>query len=380
MHGGQQGIGIHHKGPKDITTVASLERLRANYGILDARLAIDIVKQFTITLMQENIPGIGIDPGADALAHWSTVPTPRYQDAANSYLTNSRVPVGETVVDRDARLQRKRDAKVIIDDETKSSLTAVNSIMAAYRALNRIETAPDGVFTEEVLGRYNAPETLAYVLFGNLDVHEIQKNLIAERKPLTPGNIFDRQQENIEGLISRLGNSQRAYNTDHEYGVIDVGGVNNAVGGPRAAGDIISCAHGLCVRMIDSALHHSKVVLIDASPASFAHEFNVAVQLKVNVRPLAQRQEIAAWSDALVDNEVTVNYNARNQVEFSTPVIQGNAQVDIPVFYKEALSEAATEMDMRYNFTHANPKLQLVKRPEATNVFKNTQWIPVRRD
>ena len=152
------------------------------------------------------------------------------------------------------------------------------------------------------------------------------------------------------------------------------------MGGLRGVDDSISCAHGLCVRIVDSSLHHSKVVLIDASPASFADEFNQAVQRKADALPLVQRQEIAAWSDALVDPEVTVNYNAGGQVAFSTPVAQGNAQVDIPVFYKEVLSEVATEMDMRYNFTHANPKLQLVKHPAATNVFKNTQWIPVRRD
>ena len=376
LQGGQQGIGMNHKGPKDITTVASLERLRADYGILDGQMAIDIAKQFAVTFMQENIPGIGIDPGADALARSNSVPTQRYQDAANDYLNNSVVPVGEIPQDRDARLQRKNAAKVIIDDETKSSLTAINNGMAAYRALNRMETTPGGVFTEEVTGRYNDKEMLAYVILSNLDVREVQKNLLATNVPITPVSIFNRQKENIEGLIRNLGNSQRAYNVDYTHGAIDVGGVDNAVGGLRGVGDAISCAHGLCVRIVDSALHHSKVVLSDASPASFADEFNQAVAYKADRLPLVQRQEIQAWSDE-VAGDVAVNY-VGNQVAFSTPVI--NNQVDIPVFYKQILSEVATEMDMRYNFTHANPKLQLVKQPAVTNVFKNAQWIPVNQD
>ena len=36
-----------------------MERLRADYGILDGQMAIDIAKQFAVTFMQENIPGIG---------------------------------------------------------------------------------------------------------------------------------------------------------------------------------------------------------------------------------------------------------------------------------------------------------------------------------
>lgn len=377
LNGGQQGIGLNHKGPKDITTVASLERLRADYGILDGQMAIDVTKQFVITLMQQNIPGIDPDAGADALRHRDTVPNQRYQDAANEYLSSIAVPPGENAVDREIRLQRKRLAKVIMDDEIKTSLTAVNNTMAAYRALIRMETTPGGVFTEEVTGRYNDKEMLAYVILANLDVREVQKNLVVENKPLTPENIFNRQKENMEGLILRLGNSQRAYNVDQSHGAVDVGGVNNAVGGLRGVNDAISCAHGLCVRIVDSALHHSKVVLSDASPASFADEFNQAVQRKADALPLVQRQEIKAWKDQLEDAEVQVNY-VGNQVAFSTPVI--GAQVDIPASYKLVLSEVATEMDNRYNFTHANPKLQLVKRPAVTNVFKNSLYIPVNED
>ena len=89
------------------------------------------------------------------------------------------------------------DAKAIIDKEVKYSLTAVNKNMAAYRALYRAETAIGQVFTEEVLGRYNDKEMLAYAIMANLDVREIQKNLKIEGKPLTPSNIWVSQQENI---------------------------------------------------------------------------------------------------------------------------------------------------------------------------------------
>ena len=68
LNGGQQGMG-GGKGPRDITSVASLERLRADYGILDGQMALDLAKQFAIILMQENIPAIGNDPDAVALGH-----------------------------------------------------------------------------------------------------------------------------------------------------------------------------------------------------------------------------------------------------------------------------------------------------------------------
>jgi hypothetical protein len=375
LDGGQQGIGVGHQGPKDITIVAALERLRADYGILDGQMAIDIAKRLVIKFMQTNIPNIGRNPAATALVHQDTVPTQRYQDAVNQYLNNSIVPLNENVNDRNARLQRKRDAKVIIDDETKSSLTAVNNYMAAYRALNTMETTPDGVFTEEVMGRYNDKEMLAYAILANLDVNEVQKNLLANNIPLTPENIFNRQKENIEGLVNRLGLSQRAYNVDHIHGAIDVGGVNNAIGGNRIVWDSPSCAHGLCVRIMDSALHHSKVVLSDASPASFADEFNQAVVYKSHRLPLVQRQEINAWQNN-IQGDVAVNYYG-GQTSFETPIVEGGNQVDIPIFYKRVLSEIATEMDMRYNFTHINPKLQLVKQRDATNVFKYVYYIPV---
>ena len=87
------------------------------------------------------------------------------------------------------------------------------------------------------------------------------------------------------------------------------------------------------------------------------------------------RQEINDWQNNL-QGDVAVNYHG-DQTSFSTAVVGGGNQVDIPIFYKQLLSEVATEMDMRYNFTHPNPKLQLVKRPDATNVFKYVHYIPV---
>jgi len=88
-------------------------------------------------------------------------------------------------------------------------------------------------------------------------------------------------------------------------------------------------------------------VLSDASPASFADEFNQSVKRKADALPLVQRQEIQAWKDDL-DGDVAVNY-VGNQVTFSTPIVQGGNQVDIPVFYKQVLSDVATEMDNRYS-------------------------------
>lgn len=129
---------------------------------------------------------------------------------------------------------------------------------------------------------------LAYAILANLDVREIQKNLQIAGKPLTASNIWASQQENIQGLIIQLERGQRAYNMDHNYGTIDIGGIGGlypAQGEPghfgnRQRANSISCAHGYCVRIVDSIQHHSMVNLSDDSPASFADEFLNAVKLK----------------------------------------------------------------------------------------------------
>lgn len=380
--GGQQGIGTGHTGPKDITSAASLEKLRATYGILDGDKALELAQKIVIRVVKDNIPAIGHDIAGISLGHRDTAATPEYKAAAKLYLDNVRPPLaGETPQEKVTREGRKNTATATIKKEIKSSLTSVNNNMAAYRALYRAESAPGQVFTEEVLGRYNDKEMLAYAILANLDVKEIQKNLQIAGKPLTPSNIWASQQENIQGLIVQLGRGQRAYNMDHNYGTIDIGGIGGLyppVGEDghqvnRSLNDDISCAHGYCVRIVDSMQHHSLVNLSDASPASFANEFLNAVKQKTDLLNPQQQDSIGNWCDNLEDAEVTTTFNGDRSVTFSTPA--HDAQVDLPIHYKTILTDVAAEMDSRYNYANPNHKLQLVKKNAAKDVFKYTQFL-----
>jgi hypothetical protein len=75
LDGGQQGIGIGHTGPKDITIATSLEKLRAKYGVLDGNTAIDLAKRITTRIIQDNIQTIGHNVGDISLGHRDTAPT-----------------------------------------------------------------------------------------------------------------------------------------------------------------------------------------------------------------------------------------------------------------------------------------------------------------
>lgn len=380
--GGQQGIGAGHTGPKDITSAASLEKLRATYGILDGDKALELAQKIVIRVIKDNIPTIGDDVAGISLGHRNTAATQQYKAAAKLYLDNVRPHQGgETPQEKLLREGRKNSAMGVIKKEIKSSLTAVNNNMAAYRALYRAETALGQVFTEEVLGRYNDKEMLAYAILANLDVREIQENLKIARKPLTPSNIWASQQENIQGLIVQLGRGQRAYNMDHNHGTIDIGGIGGlypAHGEPghfgnRQLNDDKSCAHGYCVRIVDSMQHHSMVNLSDASPASFANEFSHAVKQKTDRLSPQQKESITNWRDNLDDLQITTTFNGDRSVTFSTPA--HDDQVDIPVHYKTILKDVAAEMDSRYNYASPNHKLQLVKKNAANDVFKNTHYL-----
>lgn len=378
--GGQQGIGVGHTGPKDVTIAASLEKLRNIYGILDGTKAIELAQKMVIRIIKDNIPTINQDVAGTSLSHRDTAASTAYKRAAKKYLDNLRPPQGgETDIQKGERLRRKNEAKAIIDKELKTSLTAINKNMAAYRALYRAETAVGQIFTEEVLGRYNDKEMLAYAIMASLDVREIQKNLTLARKPLTPSNIWASQKENLQGLIDQLGAGQRAYNTDHDYGVIDIGGINGLYPpyglpghqGTRPLADSITCAHGYCTRIADSMQHHSMVDLTDVSPASLSNEFLNAVKQKVELLETQQKEEIKAWIENMEDYEVTTTLNDDRSVTFSTPP-SDTGQIDLPNYYKDILTNAAAELDSRYNFAHPNHKIQLVKKNDALDVFKYT--------
>jgi len=374
--GGQQGIGFSHTGPKDIAIATSLEKLRDKYGILDGDIAIDLAKNMITKIIQDKIPNIGPNVGITSLQHDYIAPTELYKSAAMIYLGNLNPPAaGETQQEKADRLSRKANAKTVIDHEVKSSLTAVNENMAAYRAIDRAGNVERDrgirqIFTEHVLGRYNDREMLAYIILANLDVSEIQKNLQIANKPLTPSNIFASQKENLNGLIHQLGDGQRAYNMDHINGIIDVGGIPGLA---RPLYDLASCSHGYCTRIMSSAMHHSDVNLSEASPASLMDEFRFAVAAKAAKLDQEQKNAIKTWVANVADYTVTIDITPDREVTFSTPAAEG--QVDIPLHYKNILTDVAGELDSRYNFTHPNHKIQLVKENEARNVFEYTHSL-----
>ncbi|MFK7974165.1 MAG: hypothetical protein AB8B66_04830, partial [Rickettsiaceae bacterium] len=376
--GAQQGIGTGHTGAKDVSIAISLEKLRATYGILDGDNALQWTKMLVSQVIKENVPNIGNNVDVTALANGATAPTQEYQAAAKIYLDNEKPPadIVESANDKAARELRKRNAKAIIARGVQTSLSAVNNNMAAYRALYRAETAVGQVFTENVLGRYNEKEMLAYAIMANLDVREIQNNLQQAGLPLTPANIFKRQQENLQDLITELGNGQRAYNLNHGSGIIDIGGVQDLdPHGIRVVRDMVSFAHGYCTRIVNSMIHHSKVNLSDASPASLADEFNQSVQRKFRELNQGQQGQVLAWQTNAQDNinAVTVDINNDRTINFSTPIVPG--QLDIPQQFKTVLTNVAAELDSRYNFTDPNHKIQIVKRPRAIQSFQNIHWI-----
>ena len=67
----------------------------------------------------------------------------------------------------------------------------MNNYIAACRALNRIETILDMIFTEKIMGRYNDKEMLACKTLVNLDINNIQNDLWKNNISLTFKNIFD---------------------------------------------------------------------------------------------------------------------------------------------------------------------------------------------
>ncbi len=80
--GGQQGIGVGHTGPKDITIAFSLEKLRNTYGILDGTKAIELAQKMVIRIIKNNIPTIDQDVAGTSLAHSRTAVTATYKQAA----------------------------------------------------------------------------------------------------------------------------------------------------------------------------------------------------------------------------------------------------------------------------------------------------------
>jgi hypothetical protein len=201
-NGGQQGIGVSHRNPSDITGVDSLNRLKKIYGIVDGDATLDLVSRMALSAIKANVTvAAGLANNqleALALGAANRSPSQAYKTEANKYAYNNNPDMD------------------IINNEVEKANTAVNKHMAAYRALQRITFNTDGVYNEEVTGRFNVREALAYTLQAITDIDEVQNTLrisITDR-PITPADIFKSQQQNINGLLTNLGNTQRAYNKE----------------------------------------------------------------------------------------------------------------------------------------------------------------------
>ncbi len=239
----------------------------------------------------------------------------------------------------------------------------MNKYLAAYRALDRIENAKNipqsdpGLFTEEITGRFNVREVLAYSMKVALDAGENQEMAINNHQPHSPADIFQRQKENIDLILTTLGTSQRGYNLNAE--AVDTGAVN----------DLPSCAHGVFAHIVGTMNYKHKLVSISQhSPASLADEFNHAVKYEVRNLPAEQKAEVESFQATL--NDVTVEVKNQNEIEFK------NNGSDFPESYKKVLSKVTKDLDIRYGYLHPNPKLQLVKKQKALDdVFKYVDFI-----
>ena len=120
----------------------------------------------------------------------------------------------------------------IINNAIEKGNSAVNKYMAAYRALTRITVDTDGVYNEEVTGRFNVREALAYTLQAITDLDEVKNSLGVSitNRPITPEDIFKSQQQNINSLLTNLGSTQRSYNKESGVAAIADEGRDGVIG------------------------------------------------------------------------------------------------------------------------------------------------------
>ncbi len=348
----QQGIGYSHKSSIDVTGAFSLQRLQQLYGVLDGDLALDLMKQIAISRIKANVQGVdqemnpvelnlGINIG-------DVIPGQNYINASQQYLAGTN-------------LEQNRQ---IIDQEVKHGFSNVNKYLAAYRALKRLEDNAHGIFTEEILGRYNASEALAYAVRAVSDVDEIGHSLTNRGIALTPENINKQQKENIDVLITALGASQRAYNMDPDTGSIDT----------RYGNDAISCNHGYFVRLVDAIFQtgHRQVKLSHTSSASFADEFRNTIIQKVRALPAHQKTIVEEYQNDHGDN-IKIDFNGQNIIYSS--VDPRVPFIALPNDYSRIISETKEDLHNRYNFLSPNPKERLVKAVDSKATFNNLRYI-----
>lgn len=131
----------------------------------------------------------------------------------------------------------------------------------------------------------------------------------------------------------------------------------------------MSCAHGVCSRIVDTMFgKHRQVSISDASPANFSDEFSGAVKQAVRVLPLAEQREIRNFQDTVANVGVTVN--RERKLIFTT-----NGADNFPAPYKKILFDVTKDLNHRFNYLNPNGRLQIVKENDAINVFRNLEYI-----
>jgi hypothetical protein len=368
--GGQAGVGMSGKSSRDISGVASLERLRGQYGVLNGNKAVDLMKNFTLHAISQKFPGLSDNETFAINAAATSAPQDYLNVIAASNIPNTTIT---------------QDQRDIINNEVENGNSNVNKYLAAYRALKRIENDQNGLYTEKITGRFNVKDALAYAVRVAVDAGEIQKTAINNNQPSTPDNIFQAQKDNVNNIIDSLRHMQRTYimnNKGFDASLKtqnDINGIQQHV-----AKDGESCAHGCFVRAVDTMVgKHSVVKVVDTSPANLTMEFQNDVVKAFKNLPLQTRLDISTFADDMYDDingtnassqatkalDVQVNQQ-NNNVEFKLRSLQNSQIEEFPTDYKQILSNVTQDLNKRYLMLHNNPKMQLVKKDAAINVFK----------
>jgi hypothetical protein len=373
QNGGQQGVGLNGRSARDITSVTSLQRLQELYGIVDGTQALELTEKIAINAIRANMLNLSAQSDEQiklvAVNAARVLPTAEYLNAARSYVDKSVPVVDENQVQRLDRLDERARDKLIIDEKLKSENSAINKYMAAYRALERIKNDPNGLYVEKITGRYNVPEVLGQTLRAITDVKEAKYVAATNNLPLDNQAIFNQQKENLETLFTALADGQRAYNrNDHINpdisGLVDIDRKDHVV----LDRDNTSCAHGVCVRIIDTMIgKHQKVSVSDSSPASFAAEFNTGVKQAVAKLPAADKLVVTDFHDDITNLNVVVD--GLGGVTFTE---QRGA---FPMPYQRVLGVVTKDLATRYNYLNPNSKLQLVKKNDALTTFENLGYL-----
>lgn len=188
----------------DRTVGLSLLKLKEKYGLIDSKVAFDILKSLIINQIKQQTPGI----------------------------TNEQIIVN-------ASMLKYR----------------TNELYAAYRGINQSKLNLD--YIDKVEGRVDTKEAVSYVLKSFVDINEIITIRKSCNLDVSPENLFENQKDNLCDLIKRLGHVQRAGNRNNRDAALDVDDLQPDRG---------VCAHGTFNQIIEigNFKHNDINVLTDA--------------------------------------------------------------------------------------------------------------------